>query len=79
MLVLGCGVQVSKRLQAISMGPEIILAQLDYTTPQDQGVTGGITLAEQLLRDGRQLLFVIESVKDLKVAINLRNERVTVP
>ena len=79
MLVLGCGVQVSKRLQAISMGPEIILAQLDYTTPQDQGVNGGITQAEQLLSDGRQLLFVIESVKDLKVAINLRNERVTVP
>ena len=55
MLVLGCGVQVSKRLQAISMGPEIILAQLDYTTPQGQGVHGGIAQAEQLLRDGRQL------------------------
>ena len=55
MSVLGCGVQVSKRLQAIGMGPEIILAQLDYTTPQGQGVHGGITQAEQLLRDGRQL------------------------
>ena len=56
MLVFGCGVQVSKRLQAISIGPEIILAQLDYTTPQGQGVYGGITQADQLLRDGRQLL-----------------------
>ena len=34
MLVLDCGVQVSKRLQDISVGSEIILAQLDYTTPQ---------------------------------------------
>ena len=61
------------------MGPEIIFAHLDYTTPQGQGVHGGITQSEQLLRDGQQLLFVIQSVQDLKVAINLRNERVTAP
>ena len=61
------------------MGPEIILAQLDYTTPQGQGVHRGSTQSEQLLRDRQQLSFVIESVQDLEVAINLRNERVTAP